>query len=346
MYIFLYLFLFILKAKNFNEEYMKNLPNDINPEQIYTEYKIINKKLDDYKIHKKDVSEFDYEIVRKELRDCSPEEIQEYKQAVLRVRENGIIDDLSRLHTECEKYAHNSIRFLPWHRAFLLYFENILKVVNNKKITIPYWDWAIDAESPESSYAIKEVWPLNDSDKCFLVNFPNQHCVKRAEHFDYFYDVEQLKRIIKLPFSKFANYFELVPHAIVHMKIGGTDGDMAMLYSCNDPIFFHHHSFCDYIWQIEQEQSENIYSGDPDEILFPFGIKVKDVWKSNVYYKPYRINYRTGKKIKKRNKNKKSRKNEEIAEYFIERHGYDVKNVRKIERYLTNNMRFLERLWN
>ena len=40
--------------------------------------------------------------------------------------------------------------FLPWHRAFLLYLENDLQVIDST-VTLPYWDWTNDNDSDPAS---------------------------------------------------------------------------------------------------------------------------------------------------------------------------------------------------
>ncbi|KAM9319074.1 tyrosinase [Pholidichthys leucotaenia] len=46
-------------------------------------------------------------------------------------------------------FAHESAAFLPWHRVFLLHWENeIRKLTGDFNFTIPYWDWR-DAETCE-----------------------------------------------------------------------------------------------------------------------------------------------------------------------------------------------------
>ena len=47
-----------------------------------------------------------------------------------------------------EARAHGGPMFLPWHRLFLLHFENALREVSGKHVTVPYWDWTDPASSP------------------------------------------------------------------------------------------------------------------------------------------------------------------------------------------------------
>ena len=44
--------------------------------------------------------------------------------------------------------AHGGPMFLPWHRLFLLRFEDALREVSGKPITVPYWDWTDPASTP------------------------------------------------------------------------------------------------------------------------------------------------------------------------------------------------------
>src|SRR3954466_8982583 len=38
--------------------------------------------------------------------------------------------------------VHQTWRFLPWHRMYLLFHERILgKLVNDNSFRLPYWDW-------------------------------------------------------------------------------------------------------------------------------------------------------------------------------------------------------------
>ena len=48
--------------------------------------------------------------------------------------------------------AHMGPAFLPWHRVYLQVFEEALREVSGKDITIPYWDWT-DASSTAAVFA-------------------------------------------------------------------------------------------------------------------------------------------------------------------------------------------------
>ena len=43
----------------------------------------------------------------------------------------------------------NQAFFLPWHRWFILAFENLLRKVDCK-VTVPYWDWSAEAQTLSS----------------------------------------------------------------------------------------------------------------------------------------------------------------------------------------------------
>jgi len=43
--------------------------------------------------------------------------------------------------------AHGGAGFLPWHRLYLLLFEDALRTVSAKDVTLPYWDWTSPAST-------------------------------------------------------------------------------------------------------------------------------------------------------------------------------------------------------
>ncbi|KAG0439305.1 Tyrosinase ustQ [Dictyocoela muelleri] len=298
--------------------------------------------------------------IRRDIRSLSSEELEDFNYGLERLRKEGIIDELAVLHENVKDYAHNTHRFLAWHRMFLIYFENLLRIfTKNKEITVPYWDW--------TSHKYDDYFKID----CFEVNYPNTHCVKRSESPDNNYNKQQINRLLKRN-KEFESILELVPHALVHLNIGGKDGDMSQMYSTNDPIFWVHHSMIDYIWDLKQnnmllgdnyeidekfvkfnkknqkkkklkkkrqkklKEKYLFYDGDMNEILFPFNMKVKDVLDNEtcqVKYIPYNpINTQMIEIVPR------------LSDKYIKRHGYDLRKTRYYEKIMNNEDTIWDRI--
>lgn len=65
--------------------------------------------------------------------------------------------------------AHGGPMFLPWHRLFLLLFEDALRQVSGKPITVPYWDWT-DPAGARAVFADDFMGGDGDPDDGFAVN--------------------------------------------------------------------------------------------------------------------------------------------------------------------------------
>ncbi len=63
---------------------------------------------------------------------------------------------------------HGGPMFLPWHRLFLLHFENALREVSGKPITVPYWDWS-DPASTAAVFADDVMGGDGDPNEGFAV---------------------------------------------------------------------------------------------------------------------------------------------------------------------------------
>ncbi|HEX9415696.1 MAG TPA: tyrosinase family protein [Gaiellaceae bacterium] len=100
--------------------------------------------------------------VRKDIKDLTPQEKADFVAAILKLKQTpspwnaklSYYDQFVWWHRQsflCTiMAAHMSSAFLPWHREFLLLFENALRQVSGKPITIPYWDWT----DPNSTAAV------------------------------------------------------------------------------------------------------------------------------------------------------------------------------------------------
>lgn len=107
--------------------------------------------------------------IRKEIRTLSPSEKLTFTNALLKLREGEAgasqYDKYVHWHhavmqptvhpyepqdPDYRNGAHLGPAFLPWHREMLLQLESELQAIDSN-ITLPYWDWTLDAAEPEKS---------------------------------------------------------------------------------------------------------------------------------------------------------------------------------------------------
>lgn len=197
---------------------------------------------------------------RKEAGDISQKKWDQYAQAVIALKnsvdQQGLdaFEQFAAFHKEWQFEAHDSEKFLPWHRWFLYFYETALQQYN-RKVTIPYWNWARDARNPRSSliFTASRTGSARDGQvlwdgpfRGWWSSVPEDHYVTRWLESTIF--IENERTIDSLIYSSqstcnFMSELELI-HGFVHNFIGGdgiTAGDMTFVnISANDPIFYNH----------------------------------------------------------------------------------------------------------
>jgi tyrosinase len=132
---------------------------------------------------------------------------------------------------------HGVAYFLAWHRGFVLYLQQTLRVLSgNTALTVPYWDYYSNPNIPP------EFTDPSPDNPLYVANRVNTN-VRSA--------------LSLLPFSStFVNFprgmtnafepqIEYRPHGTFHNLVGGA---MATLDSPLDPIFWLHHGQIDRLW--------------------------------------------------------------------------------------------------
>lgn len=141
---------------------------------------------------------------------------------------------------------HFGARFLPWHRAFLYYFEMQLQAaVREPSLTIPYWNWTDQRTIPQ---------PFWDPMLMPVAPMTTRGMSSQAELEA---NTVRVSTILALPdFETFGGStqrnpgnVEFGPHGSVHNQVGGPNGWMSnIMYSPRDPLFYAHHANIDRIW--------------------------------------------------------------------------------------------------
>jgi tyrosinase len=149
--------------------------------------------------------------------------------------------------------SHANWWFLPWHRGYIYYFEQILReAAGDPSLALPYWNWTEHRRLPAAFWGPNN--PLNDGTR---ENGPDAPADKG--------DVgpRVIREIVGTSdFSTFAGAvsagprirvgsgnLELQPHNHIHNFVGGNNGNMQdPNRAARDPIFWLHHANVDRLW--------------------------------------------------------------------------------------------------
>lgn len=198
------------------------------------------------------------------------------KDAVKKIVANGTYQSLLtyhshqyRIHAEGDHIEVGRQRFLPWHRAYLIAFENAIRGFH-KDLAIPYWDWNKDAGRLRG-FSERFGMPLGR---------PPNGKGKRTPKDEWGEKIRDMSRTEYLlspnNYYDFTERLEEGPHNHGHDWIGG---DMASMESPRDVAFWFHHAQIDRIWALWQQRYRNEkpnLSGD-NRILDPWKFDIKSI---------------------------------------------------------------------
>ena len=258
--------------------------------------------------------------VRKNIENLTPAELQVLRDAYLRLQSiwdnrgynyfaglHGIPNWHCNHHDRSIRTLQNLRLFLPWHRAYLLYFEKALRdqAGPDPKIGLPWWDWtsatshamgvpealaepAVDGRFNPLSQATIYAPTANPPIWRWTRRFPGDpRWLPSAALVNSLLELSQ--------FRDFSIQLEDI-HDYVHGWAGGNNGsvggDMGNLGTAAwDPLFWSHHCTIDrvwYMWQLRQGVN-NISPELLPVVLQPFSLTVEDVLNINALGYEYAI---------------------------------------------------------
>jgi tyrosinase len=195
--------------------------------------------------------------------------------------------------------AHGTPYFLPWHRAYLYFFELALQRFV-PRATLPWWDWRVEpgemGEIPKAFAAEKDgrrANPLHSAEvdpvaleqgrrqrpPLKVADRTERHPGQLNKQFP-LPTVQEVKDVLALgDFMDFTQNLEQL-HNRVHVWVGGNRGHMSQIpFAAFDPIFWAHHTMIDRIWRLWQRDHAGGAGGLPssllDEALPPFRMTVR-----------------------------------------------------------------------
>jgi len=140
--------------------------------------------------------------------------------------------------SECR---HESQHFLPWHRWYLLYWEEIVRELSgNPNFNAPYWDSVSNGLLPVACRIPADASnPLYNGTRVMSLNNGTAQVSGL--------DITAMNRTSFLAFAWQEGGIEEMPHNPVHNQVGG---EMAVCTTAGlDPLFFMHHVNVDRYWE-------------------------------------------------------------------------------------------------
>jgi tyrosinase len=212
--------------------------------------------------------------VRKAIRGLSQQELTSFRDAIS--RQKALSDErgyayFAGLHglplpIQCQ---HGTLLFLPWHRAYLYFWELALQD-QVPGVSIPYWDWTADVshrrglpeayareqvnslENPLFSATVEWSRSLIDRVRELLPGTLTQEgqTLRDPDLPDELPRKATIDSILDAPtFQDFSTRLEQV-HNSVHVWVGGA---MSQVPTAGyDPVFMAHHSTIDRLWYLWQ----------------------------------------------------------------------------------------------
>jgi tyrosinase len=167
--------------------------------------------------------------------------------------------------------------FLPWHRAYLTFFDNAARDQNAAAI-LPWWDWTSDSSHQDGLPDAYRVGgsALETGPMPAMNGQPARQTTRNAGDPGTLPTQADVDSVLALTdFRDFSDQLQDI-HDQIHGWVGGDMGSIAT--SAFDPIFWAHHAMIDRIWYLWQEQNgiNNIPADYLDKALFP-GYTVQQV---------------------------------------------------------------------
>ncbi len=210
-------------------------------------------------------NQIEHRPTRRNIANLAPNDpiIQSYKDAVAAMKALPSSDGRNwtkQAEIHQNHCPHGNWWFLPWHRAYLFYFESICrKLSGNKDFALPYWNWTSSPSIPAPFWGSGN--PLLDTTRVATQSsVADSSMVGPAKIMEILNLTNFFLFASKAATTQRQNagygMLEGTPHNYIH---GFVCGDMCAYMSPLDPVFWCHHNVIDCLWV-----DWNINRGNPN----------------------------------------------------------------------------------
>jgi hypothetical protein len=168
----------------------------------------------------------------------------------------------SQLATEmwntCQSHAgQNTNHFLPWHRMFVFFFEQIIREVSGRPdFALPYWDYT---SSDPLKRGIMPIQFRQSTDPVFGVLYRSNRTslANTGQRIDKNQPTDQMDITAAMAATAystvgtvqgFCRAIDSGIHGRIHVLVGTSTNMGAVPYAARDPLFWVHHATIDRMW--------------------------------------------------------------------------------------------------
>jgi tyrosinase len=175
---------------------------------------------------------------RKDQASLTDIEKSRYICAFYMVNNDGTLGQLVDLHAGMYM-QHSNLRLLPWHRIFLLLFEEALHNYH-PDVCIPYWDWTRPEEQHFPDWLTSILPTVHTPTRTInVIRSPG------SENWLAGTVSGVPSALAQTNYDSFSSAINPI-HGGVHIWVGGTMSDASV--SPADPVFWLHHANLDRLW--------------------------------------------------------------------------------------------------
>ena len=158
----------------------------------------------------------------------------------------------------CQSHAgQNTNHFLPWHRMFVYFFEDIVREVSGRPdFALPYWDYTSSDPLKRGIVPIQFRSP-NDPVFGVLYRADRLALANGGQRIDKNQPTDQMDITSTMACPNYSVVGEVQGvcraldsgiHGRIHVLVGNTKNMGAVPYAARDPLFWVHHSTIDRLW--------------------------------------------------------------------------------------------------